>query len=138
MRRNLSEEIKKLKLRAEEAKKMVKARINEIDNEMLHVASAIANLQMLYFSGEISDKSYTSGMNHLRKLKESLAKEKQEAKHILDKLEKTFEAASGLTEKAKEEKPAPQPKKPLEAKPSAPPSAPKASDGEEIIVKIAD
>ncbi len=137
MRRSLSEEIKKLKIKAEEAKKMVKARINEIENEMLHVASAIANLQMLYFSGEISDKSYTSGMNHLRKLKESLAKEKQDAKHILDKLEKTFEAASGFAEKTKDERKPEPPAKPAGVK-SPEPRPAKASDGDEIIVKIAD
>ncbi len=101
MKRSLSEEIKRLKFRAEEAKKNVKARISEIDNELLHVSSAIANLQMLYFSGEIGDKSYTTGMNHLKKLKEALSKEKLDAKHILDRLEKTFEAASGLAERGK-------------------------------------
>ncbi|MCE4603403.1 MAG: CdvA-like protein [Aeropyrum sp.] len=98
MRRQLSEEIKRLRIRAEEVKTKIKSRISEIDDEMLHVASATANLQMLYFSGEISDKSYTSGMNHLRKLNETLEKEKQDAKHVLDKLEKTHEAATGVLE----------------------------------------
>jgi predicted nucleic acid-binding Zn-ribbon protein len=137
MRRSLSEEIKKLKLRAEEAKRMVKARISEIENEMLHVASAIANLQMLYFSGEISDKSYTSGMNHLKKLKESLAKEKHDAKHILDKLEKTFEAASGFEkekERPRETRPAP-----VSRSEAQKPAIPSGGDSEEkIVVKIAE
>lgn len=131
MRRSLSEEIKRLKFRAEEVKRMVRSRISEIEDETLHVASAIANLQMLYFSGEISDKSYTSGMNHLKKLKESLAREKQDAKFILDRLEKTFEAASNIAEKKEPSR-----------QPVTPPRQvrePGGKDGEEkIVVKIAE
>ncbi|MCE4602916.1 MAG: CdvA-like protein [Desulfurococcales archaeon] len=95
MKRKLSEEIKKLKINADNVKKEVKSRIARIDDELLHIASAIANLQMLYFSGEVSERGYTQGMNHLRKLKESLSAEKSDAKSTLDRLEKTLEIASG-------------------------------------------
>lgn len=94
MKMKLEREIKELKRSAEEAKSEVKKRLSEIDDEMLRVARAIANLQMLYFSNEIDDKGYTQAMDHLKKLRESLAAEKSDAKRVLEKLEKTLEAAS--------------------------------------------
>ncbi len=102
LRKKLDDEIKKLKIEAEEAKKKIKERIDQIDDESLHVASAIALLQMTYFAGEVTERNYTRGMNHLRKLKNSLSDEKEDAKKVLDKLEKTIEAATSAREVVKE------------------------------------
>jgi len=125
LRRKLDDEIKKLKIKAEESKKEIKKRIDEIDDESLHVASAIALLQMTYFAGEVSERNYTRGMNHLRKLKNSLADEKEDAKKVLDKLEKTIEAATITREPVK---------KPVQENITAQP--PKKSDT--LMVKIED
>ncbi len=103
----LAEEIKKLKREAEEAKLVIKRRIDEIGDESLHVARAMTSLKMLYFSGEIGEANYTQSINHLRKLRDALTKEKEDAKRVLDKLEKTLQAATtGVAEgerKAKQE-----------------------------------
>ncbi|GBF09600.1 hypothetical protein apy_13250 [Aeropyrum pernix] len=135
MKRQLTEEIKRLKIKAEEAKTRIKERIAEIDDEMLHIAGATANLQMLYFSGEISDRSYTNGMNHLRKLNDSLEREKSDAKKVLDKLEKTYEAATNVLEAPAPSKP--EDEKSIQAKgeKQGPGKAPEKRDGE-LIVKI--
>ncbi len=95
LERKLSEQIKKLKMKAKEVEEDIKARIEKIDNDNLHVARAMAILQMTYFSGEVGERQFETGMSHLKKLKETLLKEKAEAKEILDKLAKTLELASG-------------------------------------------
>ena len=130
MRRQLNEDIKVLKQRALKVKELVKRRISEVEAESLKVAGAIANIQMLYFSGEIRESSFTASMNHLKRLRESLAAEKKDAKQILEKLEKTFEAATAPVEQA--------PMRPPQQRPSPPPAKPasKSDGGEELIVQI--
>jgi predicted nucleic acid-binding Zn-ribbon protein len=100
MRKKLLEEIKRLKVKAEEARGLLKARIRELEDEALKVASSIASLQVLYFAGEIDDKGYTQSINHLRRLREAIMEEKSDAKKVLDRLEKTLEAAMSSLERA--------------------------------------
>ncbi|MEM1872964.1 MAG: CdvA-like protein [Acidilobaceae archaeon] len=92
-KRSIAEEIRELKVRAEEAKKAIKDRLASLEDEALAVAKAIASLQILYFSGEVSEKVYNQSMNHLRKMRDKITEEKNDAKRVLDKLEKTLEAA---------------------------------------------
>ncbi len=94
LKRSLNEEIKNLKIKAEEVKRMIKDRIATIEDESIQVARAIVSIQVLYFSGEVSEKNYTQSINHLRKLREKLIEEKNDAKKTLDKLEKTVEAVT--------------------------------------------
>ncbi len=94
LKRSLSEEIKNLKIKAEEVKRMIRDRIAAIEDESIQVARAIVNIQVLYFSGEVSEKNYTQSINHLRKLREKLIEEKNDAKKTLEKLEKTVEAVT--------------------------------------------
>ncbi|MEM1686342.1 MAG: CdvA-like protein [Acidilobaceae archaeon] len=104
LKRNLSEEIKNLKIKAEEVKRIIKDRITAIEDEGLQISRSIVNIQTLYFSGELSEKNYTQSINHLRKLREKLLEEKNDAKRTLDKLEKTIEAATSPLEVKKPEK----------------------------------
>jgi hypothetical protein len=110
LKRGLSEEIKSLKIKAEEVKRIIKDRIAAIEDESIQVARAIVSIQVLYFSGEVSEKNYTQSINHLRKLREKLIEEKNDAKKTLDKLEKTVEAITTPQEpkKQEEKKQAPQ------------------------------
>lgn len=103
LRRSLAEEIKNLKVRAEEVKRVIKERIAAIDDETLHISRAILNIQTLYFSGELSEKNHVQSMSHLRKLKEKLFEEKNDAKRTLDRLEKTIEAATAPLDVKKEQ-----------------------------------
>ncbi|MEN2999149.1 MAG: CdvA-like protein [Acidilobaceae archaeon] len=103
LRRSLSEEIKNLKARAEGVKNMIKERISAIDDESLHISRAIVSVQTLYFSGELFEKNFTQSINHLRKLREKLMEEKNDAKKVLEKLEKTIEAVSAPIEVKKEQ-----------------------------------
>ena len=103
LRRGLSEEIKNLKARAENVKNMIKDRISAIDDESLHISRAIVSVQTLYFSGELFEKNFTQSINHLRKLREKLIEEKNDAKRVLERLEKTIEAVSAPIEVKKEQ-----------------------------------
>ncbi len=116
LKRGLSEEIKSLKIKAEEVKRIIKDRIAAIEDESIQVARAIVSIQVLYFSGEVSEKNYTQSINHLRKLREKLIEEKNDAKKTLDKLEKTVEAITTPQEPKKQEE--------KKQAPQAPPQAP--------------
>ena len=92
MKRKLEEEIKRLRVKAEESLSEISERLAKIEDEALHIASAIAQLQMAYFSGEIGDRSYEHGHNHLRKIRKALMSEKEDAKNVHNKLDKTLKA----------------------------------------------
>jgi sporulation protein YlmC with PRC-barrel domain len=120
MKRKLEDEIKALKLKADEVKKVVNSRIGEIDDESLKVARAIATIGISYFSGEISERSYTQSMNHLRKLQDSLGEEKKAAKDLLDKLDKVVQLASeGEVQKAVQPQPSTTTPSPVATGPNA-------------------
>ena len=124
MKRRLEEEIKRLKVKAEESLEEIGERLARIEDEALHIASAIAQLQMSYFSGEIDDRSYDHGHNHLRKVKQALMKEKEDAKLVQSKLDKTLKAL--ISVKPKVPKPAsPQPvaRTSVQAQPKPAPTA---------------
>ncbi|MEM4507910.1 MAG: CdvA-like protein [Acidilobaceae archaeon] len=116
-KRNIAEEIRELKNRAEEAKKVVKERVSALEDEALAVSRSIASLQILYFSGEISEKVYNQSMNHLRKMRDKIVEEKNDAKRVLEKLEKTLEAALAPREDQKTQQQHAQPKAQQQAQP---------------------
>lgn len=102
LERKLTDQIKRLKMKAKEVEAEIKKRIEKIDVQNMHVARAMAILQMTYFSGEVGERQFEQGISHLRKLKDAFTKEKEEAKQVLDKLSKTLELASGTGIQAKE------------------------------------
>ncbi len=139
MKKKLLEDIKRLKVRAEEARNVLKNRIRELEDEALKVASSIASLQVLYFSGEIEDKGYTQSINHLRRLREAIGEEKSDAKKVLDKLEKTLEAATAPIERSTaRHREASEEKKPIQhqQKIGGGISAPSSKQGETLFVKV--
>ena len=93
MKRRLDEEIKALRIKAEEVKRIINGRISEIEVDEIRVARAIANIDILYFSGEVSEKGYTQSMNHLKRMRDIMTEEKRSAKEYLEKLEKTMQLA---------------------------------------------
>ena len=63
MKRRLEEDIKALRIKADEVKKVINGRVGEIEDEELKVAKAIASIEISYFSGEVGEKGYTQSMN---------------------------------------------------------------------------
>jgi len=94
IKKRLEEEIRSLRVKADEVRKLVSSRISEVETEELKVARAVASVGISYFSGEVSERGYTQSMNHLKKLQEALGEEKRAAKELLEKLEKVLQLAS--------------------------------------------
>jgi hypothetical protein len=94
IKKRLEEEIRSLRIKADEVRKLVSSRISEVETEELKVARAVASVGISYFSGEVSERGYTQSMNHLKKLQEALGEEKRAAKELLEKLEKVLQLAS--------------------------------------------
>ena len=94
IKKRLEEEIRSLRVKADEVRKFVSSRISEVETEELKVARAVASVGISYFSGEVSERGYTQSMNHLKKLQEALGEEKRAAKELLEKLEKVLQLAS--------------------------------------------
>lgn len=94
IKKRLDEEIRSLRVKADEVRKLVSSRISEVETEELKVARAVASVGISYFSGEVSERGYTQSMNHLKKLQEALGEEKRAAKELLEKLEKVLQLAS--------------------------------------------
>jgi len=94
IKKKLEEEIRSLRIKADEVRKLVSSRISEVETEELKVARAVASVGISYFSGEVSERGYTQSMNHLKKLQEALGEEKRAAKELLEKLEKVLQLAS--------------------------------------------
>ena len=94
IKKKLEEEIRSLRVKADEVRKLVSSRISEVETEELKVARAVASVGISYFSGEVSERGYTQSMNHLKKLQEALGEEKRAAKELLEKLEKVLQLAS--------------------------------------------
>jgi len=94
IKKKLEEEIRSLRIKADEVRKLVSSRISEVETEELKVARAVASVGISYFSGEVSERGYTQSMNHLKKLQEALGEEKRTAKELLEKLEKVLQLAS--------------------------------------------
>jgi len=72
IKKRLEEEIRSLRVKADEVRKLVSSRISEVETEELKVARAVASVGISYFSGEVSERGYTQSMNHLKKLQEAL------------------------------------------------------------------
>jgi len=94
IKKRLDGEIRSLRVKADEVRKLVSSRISEVETEELKVARAVASVGISYFSGEVSERGYTQSMNHLKKLQEALGEEKRAAKELLEKLEKVLQLAS--------------------------------------------
>ncbi len=118
LRKKLEEEIRSLKVRADEVRKLVSSRIAEIETEELKVARSVALVGITYFSGEVSEKGYTQSMNHLKRLQEALSEEKRAAKELLDKLDKVVQLAFETEVPQKQAAPAPQPVTPAPQAPA--------------------
>ena len=105
IKKTVEDEIKALKIKAEEVRKGVVERLRQIEDEELRVAKALAMIRIAYFSGEVGERAYNQGVNSLRKVQDALGEEKKAAKDLLDKLDKILQmsAEPAKAEPAKKE-----------------------------------
>ncbi len=106
--KKLNDDIKRLKDEASKAKAEIKVRINRIEDEVLHVDRALVNLQIIYLSGEVSDTAFRKSSEQLKRVKDWLLQEKNDAREVIEKIEK-LESSPVLLSEAVSRKPKQQP-----------------------------
>ncbi len=87
-RKKVEQQMGKLKGKLGEVKKMIKERLNELDDQILQMEKALVNLQMSYIAGEISERRYQQAVSSIRHQKEIAFEEKKALKEWMEKLEK--------------------------------------------------
>ncbi|NPA84464.1 MAG: hypothetical protein GXO07_00475 [Crenarchaeota archaeon] len=87
-RKKVEQQMGKLKGKLSEVKKMIRERINELEDQVLQMEKALVNLQMSYIAGEISERRYQQAASAIRHQKEMAFEEKKSLKEWMEKLER--------------------------------------------------
>ncbi|BCU68497.1 hypothetical protein HS7_19340 [Sulfolobales archaeon HS-7] len=87
MKRKLDTEALKLKDDYVKLKNKLKSKINEIDDQLLHIEKALAMLKMNYISNEVPETSYKLSVDALRQSRDAYSLEKDDIRKTLDKME---------------------------------------------------
>jgi myosin heavy subunit len=87
-RKKVEQQMGKLKGKLSEVKKMIRERINELEDQVLQMDKALVNLQMSYIAGEISERRYQQAASAIRQQKEIAFEEKKSLKEWMEKLER--------------------------------------------------
>ena len=87
-RKKVEQQMGKLKGKLGEVKKMIKDRLNELEDQVLQMDKALVNLQMSYIAGEISERRYQQAASAIRQQKEIAMEEKKALKEWIEKLER--------------------------------------------------
>ena len=87
-RKKVEQQMGKLKGKLGEVKKMIKDRLNELEDQALQMDKALVNLQMSYIAGEISERRYQQAASAIRQQKEIAMEEKRALKEWMEKLER--------------------------------------------------
>ncbi len=107
LRKKLDASLSRLKEESKKLREKIRKRMGDLEDENLKLERAIANLKVSYFAGEISEKSYKIAIDFLRKAKDSNAKELDDLRAVLKKIESLesglYEAKHETREHAKEE-----------------------------------
>ncbi len=87
-KKKVEQQMSKLKERLVNARKMIKERLNELEDQTLQMEKALVNLQMSYFAGEIDERRYKQAASSIRQQKDIAMEEKKALKEWMDKLER--------------------------------------------------
>jgi len=88
MRKKLDAEFRKVKEDSTKVREVLKAKINELDDQIIRYERAITNVYVLYMSNEISEQSYKASMDFLRNAKSKCVDEKKDVEKHLELLSK--------------------------------------------------
>jgi chromosome segregation ATPase len=88
LRKRLDSEFRKVKEDSAKVREVLKAKINELDDQIIRYERAIANVYVLYMSNEVSEQSYKASMDFLRNAKSKCLDEKKDVEKHLELLSK--------------------------------------------------
>lgn len=81
-------DLEKLKIEAKEAKDIIRKRMHELEDQIVQIEKALTALKMSYIAGEISERGYKPAADMLRQSRDRDLEEKNEAKRILETIQK--------------------------------------------------
>jgi seryl-tRNA synthetase len=87
MKRKIDSEFLKLKDDYVKLRNRLKSRLNEIDDQLLHIERVISMLKMNYIANEVPESSYKLSIEVLRQAKETSIAEKDDLRKTLDRME---------------------------------------------------
>ena len=87
-KKKVEQQMSKLKERLTNARKMIKERLNELEDQTLQMEKALVNLQMSYFAGEVDERRYKQAASSIRQQKDIALEEKKALKEWMEKLER--------------------------------------------------
>lgn len=117
----LNKDLDALKEEAKMAKDLIRKRINDIEDQVVEIEKALTSLKMSYIAGEIGDRGYKLAADILRTHRDKNIDEKNDAKKVLDLIQKLESTDLSTIEL---------PKVPSEA------TAPPASSSQSLVVEV--
>ena len=86
-KKKLEDEFVKAKEEAKKVKDMLKKKVAELEDIIIELDKAFTSVKMSYIAGEISDKTYKTVADQIRKYLEYASHEKEDVKKFIDKME---------------------------------------------------
>ncbi|MEM0282742.1 MAG: CdvA-like protein [Sulfolobales archaeon] len=90
MKKQIDSTLSRLKEKARQTRSLLRKRLGEVEDEILHLDKASNHLKLIYTSGEISEQRFKQSMDMLRSSRNKYVEEKKDLeKHIeiIEKLE---------------------------------------------------
>jgi chromosome segregation ATPase len=95
MKKQIEATLSRLKEKAKQVRSVLRKRLGEVEDEILHVDKAMNHLKLVYTSGEIGEQRFKQSIDMLRSSKNKFIEEKKDLeKHIelIEKLETEISA----------------------------------------------
>lgn len=84
----LNKDMDILKEEAKTAKDLIRKRINDIEDQVVEIEKALTSLKMSYIAGEIGERGYKQAADILRSHRDRNIDEKNDAKKVLDLIQR--------------------------------------------------
>jgi uncharacterized membrane protein len=88
MKKQIDATLSRLREKAKQVRSLLRKRLGEIEDEILHVDKATNHLKLLYSSGEISEQRFKASIDVLRSSRNRLIDEKKDLEKHLELIEK--------------------------------------------------
>jgi uncharacterized membrane protein len=109
IKKSLEATLNRLKERSKQARNLLRKRLGEIEDEILHLDKAINHLKLSYTAGEIGEQRFKASIENLRSVRNKYLDEKKDVETHIEILEK-LETETALQPKIQMETQVMQPK----------------------------
>lgn len=101
----LIKDLEKLKSEAKEVKELIRKRIHELEDQIVQAEKAITALKVSYIAGEIGERGYKPAVDILRQGRDRDLEEKNDAKRVLELIQRLETAGVDFEWKQEEKAP---------------------------------